>query len=436
LASLGSKVVTIEHDPERLQLLRAGTPYFYEQDLPGLLAGGIESGNLEVTDEMDAVSGCDVIFLCVGTPPRLDGYPDMSAVQAAVEAIATKLSGSTVLVVKSTVPIGSGTWLLDTVRSGLLSRGVDGRISVVSNPEFLREGSAVSDFLHPARIVVGGTDDKAIDTLLSLYQPIIDQKFDGGDETCKPQIVRTDHATAEMVKYASNALLAGKISFINEIARICEHVGSDVTTVSEAVGLDHRIGPHFLAAGVGWGGSCFGKDLQALMATARDHHVDAPMLHAIAEINETQRDGVVERLRDRLATFQGRRITILGLSFKPGTDDTRDSPAVAVADRLIEAGAEVIAYDPMVKRVEGSPDIVIVNDPISAAQGSSAVLLMTDWPEFARIDVGALAKSMRGTLLMDGRNLLDPDDVVRAGLEYVGVGRPAHGGARDAVSST
>lgn len=423
LASFGQDVVIFERDPERLHLLRSGTPHFHEEGLPELLAAGIESDNLRVTDDTDAVAECGVVFLCVGTPPRPDGYPDMSSMNAAVEVVAPKLRGSTVLVVKSTVPIGSGSWLLETARTMLDSTNGDHRVSVVSNPEFLREGTAVSDFLHPARIVLGSASENAIETVLSLYQPIVDQSFEGGEPDHKPQIIKTDQATAEMVKYASNAFLAGKISFINEIAKICEQVGSDVLTVSKAVGLDPRIGPQFLAAGVGWGGSCFGKDLQALMSTARDHQVEVPMLHAIASVNETQRTSVVEKLREQLVNFQGRRIAILGLSFKPGTDDTRDGPALTVAARLIDAGAEVVAYDPVVKQVTEVPELRFADDPYSAARDSSAVVLMTDWPMFAQLDLPALARSMVGNLLVDGRNMLDPDEVTRSGLEYIGIGR-------------
>jgi len=423
LASLGRNVIVCERDPERLAMLKAGTPYFYEENLPELLAAGIGAGRLEFESQIDAASDCDVIFLCVGTPPRPDSYPDMRAMNAAIEDLCPKLTASTVLVVKSTVPIGTGSLLLDTAETILRSTEGDARVSVVSNPEFLREGAAVGDFLHPARIVLGSANEDAIDTVLSLYQPIIDQSFDGGDPLHKPQIVRTDHTTAEMAKYASNAFLAGKISFINEIARICERVGSDVLTVSDAVGLDPRIGPDFLAAGAGWGGSCFGKDLQALMATARDHHIAVPMMEAIANINEMQRTGIVERLHEQLETFQGRRIAILGLSFKPGTNDTRDSPALAVAARLLEAGAEVIAYDPMVKQSDEVPGLEIADDPYSAVRDSSAVVLMTEWPEFAQLDLAALARSMSGSLLVDGRNMLNPDEVVEAGLEYIGIGR-------------
>lgn len=423
LASLGRNVVAFERDPERLQLLQAGTPHFYEEDLPELLAAGIEAGNLEFTDRTDAISECSVVFLCVGTPPRPDGYPDMTAMKSAIDDLGPKLNGSTVLVLKSTVPLGSGSWLLDTVQTMLQSAAEGASVSVVSNPEFLREGTAVNDFLYPARIVLGSGNDAAIDAVLSVYQPLVDQSFEGGDTEHKPRVIRTDHTTAEMIKYASNAFLAGKISFINEIARICEHVGSDVLTVSEAVGLDPRIGPHFLAAGVGWGGSCFGKDLQALMATARDHHVEVPMLQSIADVNEMQRADIVSRLHERLETLQGRRIAILGLAFKPGTDDTRDSPALTVADRLLATGADVVAYDPMVKVVDELPGLVMADDPYSAMRDSAAVVLLTDWPEFASIDPITMAHSMSGRLIVDGRNMLDPDEIAAAGLDYIGIGR-------------
>lgn len=425
LASLGNRVVAFENHPERLQMLQAGTPYFHEEHLADLLSEGVSSGRLTATDSIDAVSRCDVVFMCVGTPSRPDGYPDMTAMRSAIEAVASHITGSTTLVIKSTVPIGSGDWVRDTVEPILRNRDEGLHVSVVSNPEFLREGLAVEDFFHPARIVVGSSDPDAVEHLLRVYQPIVDQSFEGGRVDEQPHVVRTDNATAEMIKYASNAFLAGKISFANEIARICEHVGSDIVTVSAAVGLDPRIGPQFLAAGVGWGGSCFGKDLEALMATARDHSVDAPMLRAIADINETQRDAVIEKLRDRLVTFQGRRVAVLGLAFKPGTDDTRDSPALAVAQRLVEAGAEVVAYDPMVKFVEEAPDLHIADDPYSAVRDASAVVLMTDWPAFAHIDFTAVAASMSGTLVLDGRNMLDPTAVAEAGLDYMGIGRHA-----------
>jgi UDPglucose 6-dehydrogenase len=296
--------------------------------------------------------------------------------------------------------------------------------AVVSNPEFLREGSAVVDFLRPDRIVLGSDDPRALNVVTEVYAPILEQRVPHPIGTSRrPSLVRTDLATAETIKYAANAFLATKISFVNEIAAICEQVGADVGDVAAAMGLDSRIGPAFLDAGIGWGGSCFGKDLAALIATAEDHGYEAPLLRASVAVNQRQRRIVVEKLQRALGIIRGRRICLLGLAFKPGTDDLRDSPAVELARRLVDLGAVVSAYDPLVHRVPEVPEIRLSGNVYSAAERADASVLVTDWPEFLQLDLGRLAEVMSGRTLIDARNMLDPSWAEDAGFSYEGIGR-------------
>jgi UDPglucose 6-dehydrogenase len=286
-------------------------------------------------------------------------------------------------------------------------------VSVVSNPEFLREGSAVHDFLHPDRIVIGSEDQGAAIRVAALYLGV------------PAPVVVTDPASAETIKYAANAFLAGKVSFINEIARICELVGADVTAVAHGIGLDKRINSKFLQAGIGWGGSCFGKDLSSLIATAADGGYDAPLLRAIVDVNTRQRELVVTKLQHHLRPLRGSRVTVLGLAFKPGTDDLRDAPALEIGDRLRKLGATVVVYDPVIESVTSAPWMRVMRDAYAAAAGTDAVVVATDWPEFVDIDIHQLASVMRGSLLLDARNCLDAASVAAAGLVYEGIGRPA-----------
>ncbi|HWC11451.1 MAG TPA: UDP-glucose/GDP-mannose dehydrogenase family protein, partial [Acidimicrobiales bacterium] len=397
----------------------------FEPGLDDLLAAGVNSGALRFTAGVEeAMAASDVVFLCVGTPPAPDGSADMSHVVAAARSIGACLDRHHVLVTKSTVPIGSGRWLTSIVEDALPA-GVhpDGAFSVVSNPEFLREGSAVNDFLFPDRVVMGSDDDRALDAVAEVYRPIVEQTFAGAHPDRRAPLVRTTLATAETVKYASNAFLATKISFINEIANVCELVGADVSEVASALGLDPRIGSRFLEAGLGWGGSCFGKDLSALVTTAGQYGYDATLLRAAVQVNERQRRLVIERMRHHLKIIQGRRIALLGLAFKPGTDDLRDAPAVEIAASLIRAGAFVRAHDPLVKAVPDCPNLVVAADPYAAAERADAVVLVTEWPDYLALDLAELRSRMRGDLVLDGRNLLDPGAVEAVGLRYEGVGR-------------
>lgn len=430
LARLGHGVVGLEIDNQKLTQLQHGLAPFFETGANDLLREGLDSGHLRFTSDVrDAVASSDVIFLCVGTPTTDTGHADTTALESAARAVAAAMDSPKILVTKSTVPIGSGHWLEGIVEDALPPAGRGWvNFSVVSNPEFLKQGSSVHDYLHPDRVVLGSDDPNALTVLEDVYRPILDQSFPGGTPTRKPELVRTGLATAETVKYASNAFLALKISYANEIANICELVGADVTDVAHAIGLDARIGRRFLDAGAGWGGSCFGKDLGELIAAADDHGYDAPLLRAATEVNTWQRGLVVKKLRRRLLGLRGRRVGILGLAFKPGTDDLRDAPAVDVAAALIAGGARVIAHDPAVDAVPQVPGLHLVSEPYDVAERADAVLLMTEWPDYRSLELDVIASRMRGRIFLDARNVFDPEKVENAGLLYEGIGRPGSAG--------
>ena len=424
LADLGHGVIGVEINAEKLALLNDGIPPFFETGLEERLKAGIDSGRLSFTDDYDlAMKQSEIVFLCVDTPPGTNGHPDMSSVAAAARSIGAALHDSHIVVTKSTVPVGSGNWLEATIE-GELPEGVDPNVlCVVSNPEFLREGSAVSDFLHPDRVVVGGDCANSVEKVVQVYDRILSQDFEGGEPTLKPALVKTGRATAETIKYAANAFLATKISFINEIANICERLGADVTEVADAIGLDARIGRSFLDAGIGWGGSCFGKDTSALASMAREQGIEPLILDATRRVNMNQRHVVVRKLQDHLRPLRGRRVALLGLAFKAGTDDTRDAPAITVVRSLEEKGALIRASDPMVKELPSAPDLQIFTDPYEAICDADAVVLVTEWPEFLSLDFDKAADCMRGNVVIDGRNALDPQILMNAGLIYEGIGR-------------
>lgn len=422
LAHLGHEVVGVERDAGRLARLRNADPPFHEPGLGDLLVETVGSGRLSLTDDVDvALDRADTVFLCVGTPPGPDGRPEVGAMAEAARSIAASYRPGQVIVTKSTVPIGTGEWLAAEIRADLrrLGRG-DDTVAVVSNPEFLREGSAVEDFLHPDRVVLGG-DDAAVERVARLYEPILA----GAPGDGRVPLVRTDLKTAEMTKYASNAFLSLKIGFANEMSHLCDLFGTDVVTVMDAVGLDRRVGSAFLQAGIGWGGSCLGKDLAALVGSARDHGYDPVVLGASAAVNEAQREAVVEELLRLLGPLSGARICVLGIAFKAGTDDVRDSPGLDVARRLALLGADVVAFDPMVARLEERWGIELAPDLASAARGADAVVVATASPEFAAVDPASLLASMRGDVLYDGRNVFDPAEMRAAGYRYVSPGRAA-----------
>jgi UDPglucose 6-dehydrogenase len=422
LAFLGHSVCGLDSDSLRAGQLNTGQAPFVEPELQEMLKATLSTGRLRFTDKpTEALSDADFVFLCVGTPPGPDGSPDLVQLESAIQSLAPYLRADAVIVNKSTVPVGSGNWTRTILEDALLG---DREVSfhVISNPEFLREGCAIDDFLYPDRIVLGGAAAD-VGRVAELYQPVLDQSFDGGRRDLRPSLITTDLASAEMVKYAANAFLATKISFANEIAQLCEVFGTDVREVLPAIGADHRVGTDFLNAGVGWGGSCFGKDIAALIATGQEYGYTPSMLQATVEINQAQRASVIRKLQRELHMLRGRRIALLGLTFKPGTDDLRDAPALDIARRLLAAGAVVSAFDPVVKTLpEELGAVRLTRDAYDAADRADAVVVTTEWPEFGLIDPAGLRQVMRGDLVVDGRNCLPEANFVGSGLRLVGFG--------------
>ena len=425
LAFLDHDVVGLDIDRIQAEQLTAGQMPFYEPGMPERLEQALKSGRLSFTsDPVTAVENADVIFLCVGTPTSHSGVPDMSQVEEAVRSIAPHLKPDAVIVNKSTVPVGSGNWVRTMIEEALPD--IDGvEFHVVSNPEFLREGAAIEDFLYPDRIVLGGeSGDKGIRVVSDLYHRLVSQDFEGGRPHRQPQLIRTDLPSAEMVKYAANAFLATKISFANEIANICEFVGADARQVLSAIGADSRIGSRFLQHGIGWGGSCFGKDVAALIATGLDYGYASRILHAVVEVNQAQRVLVLRKLQDALKTLKGRRIAVFGLAFKANTDDFRDAPSIEIIRRLHAVGAVVSAYDPIVKKIPELDEVPlrIGADAYDAADRADAVVIATEWPDFAALDLRKLREKMKGHLILDGRGVIAEDVATEAGLTIRGFG--------------
>jgi len=392
-------------DEGKIAGLKRGDVPIYEPGLEKLVADN--AARLSFTTSYDdLLDSCRLLFIAVDTPPSPSGDADLSRVQHAVREVAAR-GGERLLVMKSTVPVGTG----EKVMADLESLGVDD-ITYASNPEFLREGAAIQDFLEPDRIVIGSfrvEDGAAVE---ALYRGI------------DTHVVRTSVPTAEMVKYASNAFLATKISFINEIANVCEQVGADVKTVAHGMGLDHRIGPHFLQAGIGYGGSCFPKDVQALKQLAGDSGYHFQLLNAVIEVNALQKRRVVGKLKERLGSLRGATVSLLGLTFKPNTDDLREAASIVLAGRLISEGAHVKAYDPMLDAGDHPlfPGVEICEEPLEALAGADAAVLVTEWPEFARLDWAVAGAVMARPLLIDGRNFIDRAAAAEAGLDYEGIG--------------
>ena len=422
LAFLGHSVVGLDSDSARAGQLNSGQAPFHEPGLPEILKATLASKQLQFTDNpAEALSDADYVFLCVGTPPRPDGSPDLAQLESAIRSLATYLRAGVVIVNKSTVPVGSGNWTR-TILEDALEGNRTLSLHVVSNPEFLREGCAIEDFLYPDRIVLGGPASD-VARVAELYEPVLDQSFEGGRRSVQPALITTELASAEMIKYAANAFLATKISFANEMAQMCELFGADVREVLPAIGADHRVGNAFLSPGVGWGGSCFGKDVAALIYSSQEFGYTPSMLQATVAINKTQRASAVRKLQRELHILKGRRIALLGLTFKPGTDDLRDAPALDIARRLLAAGAVVSAFDPVVKSL---PDefraIRMTRDAYEAADRVDAVVVTTEWPEFRVLDPAGLRRVMRGDLVVDGRNCLPEANFVGSGLRLVGFG--------------
>jgi UDPglucose 6-dehydrogenase len=413
LAEMGHAVVGLDIDAARVELLNRGESPIYEIGLPEMLTRNLAQGRLRfTTDYADAVPGSEIVFLCTGTPSLSDGEADLRQVRAAAASIGRHLNpaASTIVVNKSTMPVGTAELVIGIVAE---HAPPSARFAVVSNPEFLREGQVLHDILRPDRVVLGGQDRAARAAVAALYAPL------------GAPIIETDHRTAELIKYAANAFLATKISFINDIARLCERLGADVTVVAAGLGADERIGPRFLHAGIGFGGSCFPKDVGALTRMAEGAGLHPGLLRSVLEINRDAQRRFVTRAGELLGGLDGRVIAVWGLAFKEGTDDLRESPAVAVAEMAQERGAEVRAHDPaaLTNAARRLPGVALYDDPYAAAAGADAVLLCTPWPDYAAVDFARVAEVMRGDLLLDGRNMLAPDAVTAAGLRYEGIGR-------------
>ncbi|WP_038015537.1 UDP-glucose/GDP-mannose dehydrogenase family protein [Synechococcus sp. PCC 7335] len=432
LSHIGHHVMCVDNNEQKVQLMKSGQSPIYEPGLSDLMKSSMESGHLEFTSDLNAgVTHGEILFIAVGTPALPTGESDTRYVEAVARGIGENLNGGyKVIVNKSTVPIGSGDWVRMIVLDGLNERqkgeGGEAAFDVVSNPEFLREGSAVYDTFNPDRIVLGSNSDKAIGMMKELYTPLVERQFSEDSSAPPVPVVVTDLSSAEMVKYASNAFLATKISFINEVANICDRVGADVTQVAAGIGLDSRIGSKFLQAGIGWGGSCFPKDVSALVHTADDYGYEAELLKATINVNTRQRLLTVEKLQQVLKILKGKTVGLLGLTFKPDTDDMRDAPSLIMIDNLNRLGAKVKAYDPIVSQSgvsQGLSGVIVETDPERLADGCDALVLVTDWAKFKNLDYSKMAKLMNAPVMIDGRNFLDQRALEAAGFQYIGVGR-------------
>ncbi len=415
LAELGHSVTGVDRDRAKIDKLRRKEVPFYEQNLEEMLVKNIKARRLSFTTSLGlGAANSEVIMIAVGTPMRPDGSPDLEQVEAVAREIAPYLQDYTVIVNKSTVPVGTGRRIAAIIKES--ARGTP-EFDVVSNPEFLREGSAVHDFRYPDRIVIGTDSPKALRIMEELYAPFL---------AANVPFIRTTLETAEMIKYASNAFLATKLSFVNELAELCETVGADLPTVTYGMGLDHRIGPHFLAAGPGYGGSCFPKDTKALIHLARAHGKQVSIVEATVKVNERTKKRMVEKIQKVLGGLAGRTIALLGLAFKANTDDLRESPALPIIDGLLANGAKVQAHDPQAlaaaKQIFGDR-IAYFEDEYEAAAGAVALVISTEWEAYRRLDLATLKKVLARPVLIDLRNLLDPAQARAHGFVYEGIGR-------------
>jgi UDPglucose 6-dehydrogenase len=413
-AEFGLQVTCVDSDGQKIESLRKGISPFFEPGLEELIRRNLKEGRLAFTTEIDqAVSKALVIFIAVGTPARKDGSVDMTYIDEVARSIGRNLNGYKVIATKSTVPVGTGERIRKIINQYRKEK-VD--FDIVSNPEFLREGSAIEDFLRPNRVVIGAASDQAIAIMKDLYSPLY---------LIETPFVITNIETAEMIKYASNAFLATKISFINEIANICEKVGADVNVVARGMGLDQRIGSKFLHAGPGYGGSCFPKDTLALAKIGEKHGYQFEILRSVMKVNEKQKDRMIEKVKTALGNLKGKKIAVLGLSFKPNTDDMREAPSLKIIPALQREGAKIRAYDP--KAMETAKKffqkIEFAKDAYDAAKGSDALLIITEWNQFRNLDLNRLKNLMRHPVFIDLRNVYEPAKMEEKGFKYIAVGR-------------
>ncbi|MBI5934137.1 MAG: UDP-glucose/GDP-mannose dehydrogenase family protein [Chloroflexi bacterium] len=415
-ADLGNKVVALDVNEQRIANLKKGIMPIYEPGLDELVKRNVSAGRLSFTTSyQEALKGAEYAFIAVGTPSGVEGEADLQYVAAAAASIAKEMTAPLIIINKSTVPIGTGDWVADIVRG---AQGKPIPFSVVSCPEFLREGSAIGDFMSPHRTVIGSLDKDAAGKVAHLHLPL------------RAPIVITDLRTAEMIKYASNAFLATKISFINEVADICEALGADVKEVAAGMGYDARIGKYFLDAGLGWGGSCFPKDVQALAYMAKEQSLTTPILDSVMNVNYDRRKAAVKRTEEMLGgSFKGKTIGLLGLAFKENTDDMRDAPSIDIATELLEAGAKVRGYDPVAFETARPhmPAVDIIGDPYEMAKGCDALIVVTPWNEFKQLDLEKVKGLLKSPVIFDGRNIYDPKAMKEMGFNYRSIGRGTNG---------
>jgi len=412
-AEFGVDVTCVDIDSEKIARLSSGEMPIYEPGLEQLVTKNMQSGRLQfTTDIKQAVEQALVIFLAVGTPPKSDGSPDLSFVEAAADSVARHMNGYKVIVTKSTVPIGTGEHLRRRIRE----QNPRLNFGIVSNPEFLREGAAINDFMRPDRVVIGSRDDEAIAIMRDLYRPLY---------LIEAPFVLTSLEAAELTKYAANAFLATKISFINEIAGLCESIGCDVHDVAKAIGMDRRIGNKFLHPGPGFGGSCFPKDTQALASVAREFGRESLIVNAVIEVNRRQRQAMLPKIEKLVGSLEGTTIAVLGLAFKPETNDMREAPSIEIIAGLLKSGAMVRAYDPvaMLEAAEILPEVNYADDEYAAVTNADALVFVTEWNQFRALDMRRIRDLMRSPRIADLRNIYEPEDMRELGFEYVGVGR-------------
>jgi UDPglucose 6-dehydrogenase len=433
LAEIGHHVVCVDHDFDKVTQLTNGEVPIHERNLPELLRKHLGRSVRFTNDIRGAVKSAAAVMIAVGTPTDESGKADVSAVESVACELAQSLSGYTLIIEKSTVPVYTSEWIRRVmIRNGCSPDSFD----VVSNPEFLREGTAIEDFLYPDRIIIGSDNDRGYAQAEEIYRPLIEGSYyrAPGVESpkahgrCSSTVIRTSSKSAELIKHASNAFLAMKISFVNTLANLCEEVGADISEVRRGIGTDARIGSSFLNPGIGYGGSCFPKDLKAFHTLARESGIDFDLLQEVIRINDTQRDRFMTKIREALWSLRGKRIGVLGLSFKAGTDDVRESPAIQIIRMLLREGCTIAAYDPAANErardALQNSNVVFACDCYEAATGADALLVLTDWPEFAGVDIERLKRALHHPLIIDGRNIFEPRAMSAAGFHYHSVGRP------------
>jgi UDPglucose 6-dehydrogenase len=443
-AEMGHQVICVDNDETKVAALQAGDSLIHENYLPELLEKYRNTSIRFMTDLAEATRECEAIFIAVGTPQSEAGDADLSYVEAVACEIARSLTSYKVIVEKSTVPVYTNEWVTRSMERNGVARHL---FDVVSNPEFLREGTAVSDFLHPDRIVVGADSERAAAVLNRIYLPLTTgayyKRSDAIPGFCKvsepPPLLMTSTKSAEIIKHASNAFLAMKISFINAVSNLCEAANANVEQVARGMGLDSRIGRRFLRPGIGYGGSCFPKDVAAFRSVAEQLGIDFNLLTEVEKINSQQKRRFLNKVRSALWTLRGKRIGVLGLAFKGETDDIRESPAIDVVEMLLVEGCSIAAYDPAaIKRTQevlpAGPNLRYVDDAYAAAKDADALLILTDWAEFADLDLDRLYKTLRYPIIIDGRNVYDPDIMVKYGFTYLSIGRPAAYPVREVAS--